>query len=186
MDWAELEMWWGHWGIQLTATASSSSRRFGWGREAWMGAKMIFFFLNHIHESQSQQSPAFRSLFLQLSSILDQDESGMKSSSIGSLPSLPPAKSSHLFPRSCILLILPKQDYLNLRLSVQTPELSQWLFVTGGHVEAFIFVRPARILPLSAPRPSGRNRKLLIKEEKRGGSHGAQGRTNTGVLKELE
>lgn len=185
MDWAELEMWWGHWGIQLTATASSSSRRFGWGRGAWMGAKMIFF-LNHIHESQSQQSPACRSLFLQLSRILDQDESGMKSSSIGSLPSLPPAKSSHLFPRGCSLLILPKQDYLNLRLSVQTPELSQWLFVTGGHVEAFIFMRPARIPLLSAPRPSGMNRKLLIKEEKRGGSHGAHGKTNTGVLKELE
>lgn len=144
------------------------------------------FQLNHIHESQSQQSPAFRSLFLQLSRILDQDESGMKSSSIGSLPSLPPAKSSHLFPRGCSLLILPKQDYLNLRLSVQTPELSQWLFVTGGHVEAFIFMRPARIPLLSAPRPSGMNRKLLLKEEKRGGSHGAQGKTNTGVLKELE
>lgn len=69
---------------------------------------------------------------------------------------------------------------------MQTPELPQWLFVTGGRAEDFIFMRPARIPVLSAPRPSAVNGKLLIKEEKRRGSHGTQGKTKAGVLKELE
>lgn len=50
---------------------------------------------------------------------------------------------------------------------MQIPELSQWLPVTRGHVEAFICMRPARVPLPRAPRPSGMNGKLHKSKRKR-------------------